>query len=111
MDPHIIELLTKIGAPGGLTAVLGLLIYVLYNVYQDLKKVQEERIEDAKKCSEALLSRLESMNETYSRVADTIERVSVADDRASDKILNEIDKLSLTVEDIEQAVKELKDLK
>ena len=109
MDPHILELITKIGAPGGATALLAFLVYVLYAIYQDLKKVQEERIEDAKKYNDAILADKDKTNETYSRVADTIEKIVITSEKSNGDIRNDIEKLALTVEDIEQAVKELKD--
>ena len=109
MDPHIIDLITKIGAPGGVGALLVLLVYILWNVYQDFKKVQADRIEDAKKSNEALLDHIAKDSETFAKVADAIDKMSVSTDRATDKILNEIEKLNTTVEDVEELVKDLKD--
>ncbi len=108
MDASLLEMIQKLGAPGGLTAVLGILLYVLYTVYQDLKTSQNDRIEDASKFNQALIHQMEISNATFTKVADSIEKAGSQDDKSSQHILNEIDKVRLLMHDVRDAIKNQK---
>jgi hypothetical protein len=108
MDPTVITLIEKIGAPGGLATALAIVIYILFQIYKDFKEVQAARIEDAKKFNDALIASADKNNATFTKVADAVEKAGVADDKYSEKILNELDKSKSAQDEIKQLLKELK---
>lgn len=66
------EFLAELSKNGILALLLALSIAGLYRLYNDTKKLQEERVQDLKEINSALAQPLESVRMTVVRILETV---------------------------------------
>jgi len=97
MDPKILDMIIKIGSSGGLLTVIAILLFVIYNQYNDLKTMQETIVVEKEKCQEHLLEQVEKSHEVLDRTITVIEKLQIEQEHG--------------FSDLKEDIKELKDKK
>ncbi len=96
MDPKLIEILLKIGAPGGMLTVIAALLYVAITQYNDIKILSNARILDKEKTHDVL-----------DKLVSAQEKQAIINESRFDTLDKETDNLSDDLRDIKDDLKHI----
>ncbi len=99
MDPKILDLIIKLGSSGGLLTIIAILIYVIYTQHNEMKEVQQSRIDDKEKCQEHILEETEKSHDILDKVVTVVEKQNIQIEARFDSLDKDMSTLKEHIKD------------